>query len=82
MIPAMKHNKTATNLDLRGNPGYTRRVWKFSGMYLLRNIDLLKRKGITEIGRSWINPEILPSKDQKPSGINITIDNQDEVMAD
>jgi hypothetical protein len=51
MIPAMKHNKTATNLDLRGNPGYTRRVWKFSGMYLLRNIDLLKRKGITEIGR-------------------------------
>jgi hypothetical protein len=44
VIPAMKYNKTVTNLDLRGNPGYTRRVWKFSSMYLLRNVDLLKRK--------------------------------------
>ncbi len=78
----MKHNKTATNVDLRGNPGYTRRVWKYSSMYLLKNVDLLKKSGISGIHHSWINLEILPSKTQKPSGINISIGDEDELMVD
>ena len=83
LMPAMKHNKTATNVDLRGNPGYTRRVWKYSSMYLLKNVDLLKKSGISDIQPSWINLEILPSKTQKPSGINISIgDEDDELMVD
>lgn len=83
LIPAMKHNKTATNVDLRGNPGYTRRVWKYSSMYLLRNVDFLKKSGISGIQHSWINLEILPSKTQRPSGINVSIgDEDDEVMVD
>lgn len=73
LIPAMKHNKTATNVDLRGNPGYTRRVWKYSSMYLLRNVDFLKKSGISSIQHSWINLEILPSKTQRPSAINVSI---------
>jgi hypothetical protein len=83
LMPAMKHNKTATNVDLRGNPGYTRRVWKYSSMYLLRNVDFLKKSGISGILHSWINLEILPSKTQRPSGINVSIgDEDDELMVD
>ena len=78
----MKHNKTATNVDLRANPGYTRRVWKFSALYLLRNVDLLKKQRVRDISRGWINPDILPSKDQKPSGLNQTIEDEDELMVD
>lgn len=78
LMPAMKHNKTATNIDLRGNPGYTRRIWKYSSMYLLRNVDLLKKSGISGIQLSWINLEILPCKTQKPSAINVSIDDEDD----
>lgn len=55
-------------------------------MYLLRNVDLLKRKlneTTEEIGRHWINLGILPSKEQKPSTLNGTsIEEDDEPMTD
>ena len=82
-MPALKYNKTATNVDLRGNPGFTRRVWKFSSLFLLRNVDFLKKHGETSIGSAWINIDILPSKNTKPSAfMNNSLEDDSEVMND
>jgi hypothetical protein len=62
LIPSLKSNKTLTNLDLRENPGYSSKVRTCVALYLLKNIDLLKRGDETDvalIGKNWLNPACL-----------------------
>ena len=46
LLPSLRHNNTITNLDLRDNPGYKMKIRKLSALCLLRNIDILKNKGV------------------------------------
>jgi hypothetical protein len=46
LMPALKNNSSLTSLDLRYNPGYTRKIKQLIALSLLKNIDKLKRSKI------------------------------------
>jgi hypothetical protein len=52
-----------TNLDLRGNPGYSERVNQLVVECLLENISRLKRANppVVNIGKNWLNKHLLMS---------------------
>ena len=69
MVKAMKVNKVVTNVDMRENPGYSKEVRRVAGMWLMRNIEIMKRKNQTVEGKNWLNVETLLPKNQKPGSM-------------
>ena len=59
LIPELRQNETLTNLDLRGNPGYSQRVHRLVADCLLANISKLKRANPPTIGKNWLNKHLL-----------------------
>lgn len=69
ILPSLRTNKTLTNVDLRENPGFNKKIKKLSALILLRNIDILKKQELPSyaIGKNWLNPEVLLPKSQTPN---------------
>jgi len=44
LVAAIKLNKIVTNMDVRENPGDSKEIRRVVGMWLLRNIEIMKRK--------------------------------------
>jgi len=45
LLPCLKVNKTLTNVDLRHNPGYVGLNKQQISLYLLKNIERMKKAG-------------------------------------
>jgi Ran GTPase-activating protein (RanGAP) involved in mRNA processing and transport len=69
LLPSLRQNKTLTNVDLRENPGFNKKVRKLTALCLLRNIDIMKRQALPSyaIGKNWLNPDVLLPRSQTPN---------------
>lgn len=63
LYPELRQNEKLTNLDLRGNPGYSETVNNLVVECLLANISRLKRANppVVNIGKNWLNKHLLMS---------------------
>ena len=52
-------NKSLTNVDLRGNPGYVGLNKQQISLALLKNIERMKMANTSHIEPQWINPAVL-----------------------
>jgi hypothetical protein len=77
LLPSLNVNKTLTNVDLRGNPGYTRSVHMSAALSMLRNIEKMRKSGV-RVEEKWINPEVLPGREMRVTEMKEVVFSGDE----